>query len=148
MSLTALQRDTLNFIEGFIQANGGMAPTFKEIGDSRGLRSRSSVHRILVALEERGYLQRHPERARSLSVVKSAGQAGRAIHDLTPDLLALLESTMWAASVDQHEGRFAPGCSLCGAERPSDPLALCTCRLGRTVQRARAAMLQAGEGAK
>lgn len=148
MSLTALQRDTLNFIEGFIKVHAGVAPTYKEIGEACGQRSRSSVHRLIVSLEERGYLQRHPERARSLSVVKSAGQAGRAIHDLTPDLLALLESTMWAASVDQHEGGYAPGCSLCGAERPSDPLALCTCRLGRTVQRARAAMLQAGEGTK
>lgn len=68
--LTAKQRELLLLIETRMQENG-IAPSFDEMKEALGLRSKSGVHRLISSLEERGYIRRLPHRARALEVLKS-----------------------------------------------------------------------------
>jgi len=67
--LTQKQRDLLILIHKRL-ANGEVAPSFDEMRESLGLKSKSGIHRLISALEERGFLQRLPNKARALHVLK------------------------------------------------------------------------------
>lgn len=67
--LTAKQRELLLLIDNRLRA-GGVSPSFDEMRDALGLKSKSGVHRLISALEERGFIRRLPNRARALEVVK------------------------------------------------------------------------------
>lgn len=67
--LTKKQRDLLVFIRDRV-ADGGVAPSFDEMKDALDLKSKSGIHRLITSLVERGYLQRLPNRARALEVIK------------------------------------------------------------------------------
>lgn len=67
--LTQKQRDLLLLIHERMQ-NGEVAPSFEEMKDLLGLKSKSGIHRLIGALVERGYLERMPHRARALEVKK------------------------------------------------------------------------------
>ena len=67
--LTNKQRDLLLFIYQRIE-EAGVAPSFDEMKQALGLKSKSGIHRLITGLVERGYLQRLPHRARALDVVK------------------------------------------------------------------------------
>jgi repressor LexA len=68
--LTKPQRDLLAFIAGYADANEGMAPTFAEMADGVGRKSKSSIHRLLKQLEARGSIRSLPNRARAIEVLK------------------------------------------------------------------------------
>ena len=65
--LTRKQRDLLLFIHERMQ-EGEIAPSFDEMREALGLKSKSGIHRLITALVERGYLERLPQRARALEV--------------------------------------------------------------------------------
>lgn len=67
--LTKKQRDLLLFINQRM-SQGDIAPSFEEMKDALGLKSKSGVHRLISALVERGYLERLPHRARAIEVKK------------------------------------------------------------------------------
>jgi repressor LexA len=67
--LTAKQRELLMFIDGRLKENG-ISPSFDEMREALDLKSKSGVHRLISALEERGFIRRLPNRARALDVVK------------------------------------------------------------------------------
>ena len=67
--LTKKQRDLLLFIHERVEA-GDIAPSFDEMRDALGLKSKSGIHRLITALVERGYLERLPNRARALKILK------------------------------------------------------------------------------
>ena len=67
--LTAKQRELLLFIDERLKA-GGISPSFDEMREALDLKSKSGVHRLISALEERGFIRRLPNRARALEVVK------------------------------------------------------------------------------
>lgn len=67
--LTAKQQQLLLFIDGRLNS-GGVSPSFDEMKDALGLKSKSGVHRLINALEERGFIKRMANRARALEVVK------------------------------------------------------------------------------
>jgi repressor LexA len=67
--LTAKQHELLIFIQNRLEETG-ISPSFEEMKDALDLRSKSGVHRLISALEERGFLRRLPNRARALEVVK------------------------------------------------------------------------------
>lgn len=67
--LTRKQRDLLLFIHERM-TGGDIAPSFEEMKEALGLKSKSGVHRLISALVERGYLERLPHRARALEVRK------------------------------------------------------------------------------
>ena len=69
--LTGRQSEALSFIKGY-QAERGKTPCFEEIMEALGLASKAGVHRIVCALEERGYIDRMPGRARSIVLREAA----------------------------------------------------------------------------
>lgn len=68
-AMTAKQRDLLAFIRAYTAENNGVAPTIREMRDWAGLASMSGVYRLVTALEERGFIRRLENRARSIVVV-------------------------------------------------------------------------------
>jgi len=67
--LTAKQHELLNFINQRLSATG-VSPSFDEMREALDLKSKSGVHRLISALEERQFIRRLPNRARALEVVK------------------------------------------------------------------------------
>jgi repressor LexA len=72
--LTRKQHELLMFIHERIKESG-VSPSFDEMKDALDLASKSGIHRLITALEERGFLRRLPHRARALEVVKLPQQA-------------------------------------------------------------------------
>ena len=60
----------LEFIEGYIAENGGVAPSFDEMKVAMNLKSKSGIHRLVTSLEGRGKLKRLHYRARAMEVVQ------------------------------------------------------------------------------
>ena len=69
--LTAKQHQLLTFIQTKLESSG-ISPSFEEMKDALDLRSKSGVHRLISALEERGFIRRLPNRARALEVTRLA----------------------------------------------------------------------------
>ena len=67
--LTAKQKDLLLLIDTRIKAVG-VPPSYDEMKDALGLASKSGIHRLITALEERGFVRRLPNKARALEVIK------------------------------------------------------------------------------
>ena len=67
--LTAKQRELLLFIDQRL-GETGISPSFDEMREALDLKSKSGVHRLISALEERGFIRRLPNRARALEVMK------------------------------------------------------------------------------
>ena len=67
--LTHQQEKLLQFINNF-QIKSNVTPSFDEMKDGLGLKSKSGIHRILSALEERGYIKKLNNRARAIEVLK------------------------------------------------------------------------------
>ena len=67
--LTAKQHELLMFIHGRL-GRTGVSPSFDEMREALELKSKSGVHRLISALEERKFIRRLPNRARALEVVK------------------------------------------------------------------------------
>jgi|GEM_PF-3811672 len=65
--LTARQAALLDFIHEYHDKHG-IPPSFDEMREASGLRSKSGIFRILTALEERGHISRLPNRARSITL--------------------------------------------------------------------------------
>lgn len=67
--LTRKQHELLMFIEASLR-KGGVSPSFDEMKEALGLKSKSGIHRLITGLEERGFIRRLPHRARALEVLK------------------------------------------------------------------------------
>ncbi len=67
--LTRKQYDLLRFIHERLKETG-VPPSFDEMKEALDLRSKSGIHRLITALEERGFIRRLPNRARALEVVR------------------------------------------------------------------------------
>ena len=67
--LTRKQYELLMFIHERLKETG-VPPSFDEMKDALDLRSKSGIHRLITALEERGFIRRLPNRARAMEVVR------------------------------------------------------------------------------
>jgi repressor LexA len=67
--LTQKQKELLLFIHNRLQEEG-VPPSFDEMKEALDLKSKSGIHRLITALEERGFIRRLPHRARALEVIK------------------------------------------------------------------------------
>ncbi|MGD9844206.1 MAG: transcriptional repressor LexA [Variibacter sp.] len=88
--LTRKQLELLRFIHERL-TEAGVPPSFDEMKDALDLRSKSGIHRLITALEERGFIRRLPNRARALEVLKlpdavSHGLGGRS-RGFTPSVI-------------------------------------------------------------
>jgi len=75
--LTAKQKELLLYIHERIKETG-VSPSFDEMKEALDLASKSGIHRLITALEERGFLRRLPHRARALEVLKLPDSAAPA----------------------------------------------------------------------
>jgi len=81
--LTRKQLELLDFINKRVQRDG-VPPSFDEMKDALDLRSKSGIHRLITALEERGFIRRLAHRARAIEIVKlpeALEQAGTKAED-------------------------------------------------------------------
>jgi repressor LexA len=122
--LTAKQRELLSFIDDRLKQDG-VSPSFDEMREALDLRSKSGVHRLISALEERGFIRRLPNRARALEVVKlpETRLGTAAVTQLPPATPAPANDTL---DIPLH-GRIAAGTpieALQGTESFSVPAAL------------------------
>jgi len=123
--LTAKQRELLLFIDQRLKETG-VSPSFDEMREALDLKSKSGVHRLISALEERQFIRRLPNRARALEVLKMPEM-------VSPTIAAAMatKAVVPAAANDTMEiplhGRIAAGTpieALQGTESFSVPAAL------------------------
>jgi repressor LexA len=124
--LTAKQRELLIFIDGRLKEDG-VSPSFDEMREALDLKSKSGVHRLISALEERGFIRRLPNRARALEVLKipdtGAQRAPATVTAIRPAAPAAANDTL---EIPLH-GRIAAGTpieALQGTETFAVPAAL------------------------
>src|SRR5437588_4141798 len=88
--LTRKQYELLRFINERLK-EAGVPPSFDEMKDALDLRSKSGIHRLITALEERGFIRRLPNRARAIEVIKlpelSGSGAGNGRRGFTPSVI-------------------------------------------------------------
>ena len=75
--LTRKQHELLRFIHERLRETG-VPPSFDEMKDALDLKSKSGIHRLITALEERGFIRRLPNRARALEVIRLPETTGGA----------------------------------------------------------------------
>jgi len=99
--LTRKQHELLTFIDGHLKSTG-FSPSFEEMKEALQLRSKSGIHRLISALEERGFLRRRHHRARALEVMRLPNENGR-------EVVALAAPPPFAPNVIRGDfsGRFA-----------------------------------------
>jgi repressor LexA len=121
--LTAKQHELLLFINDRLNQSG-ISPSFDEMREALDLKSKSGVHRLISALEERGFIRRLPNRARALEILKLPESA-------IPAAAAAPRPAVPAAANDTIEiplhGRIAAGTpieALQGTEGFAVPAAL------------------------
>ena len=124
--LTAKQRELLIFIDGRLKEDG-VSPSFDEMREALDLKSKSGVHRLISALEERGFIRRLPNRARALEVLKipesGAPRPSARVGAIRPAAPAAANDTL---EIPLH-GRIAAGTpieALQGTETFAVPAAL------------------------
>ena len=81
--LTKRQHELLMLIDRRLREDG-VSPSFEEMKDAVGLKSKSGIHRLITALEERGFIRRLPNRARALEVLKLPETAEANVFMLKP----------------------------------------------------------------
>ena len=114
--LTKKQLDLLEFIHKRVQRDG-VPPSFDEMKEALDLRSKSGIHRLITALEERGFIRRLAHRARALEIVKlpeamqtSKGFTPRVIEGDRPDSIPPKAMSVETGATDLPlMGRIAAG---------------------------------------
>ena len=120
--LTSKQHELLLFINERLNQSG-VSPSFDEMREALDLKSKSGVHRLISALEERGFIRRLPNRARALEVVKLPESATPVAAAPRPIVPAAANDTL---EIPLH-GRIAAGTpieALQGTEGFAVPAAL------------------------
>ena len=120
--LTSKQHELLLFINERLNRSG-VSPSFDEMREALDLKSKSGVHRLISALEERGFIRRLPNRARALEVLKLPESAAPAPASARPVVPAAANDTL---EIPLH-GRIAAGTpieALQGTEGFAVPAAL------------------------
>jgi repressor LexA len=84
--LTRKQLDLLQFIHKRLQRDG-VPPSFDEMKEALDLRSKSGIHRLITALEERGFIRRLAHRARAIEIVKLPESLGGEPSGFTPRVI-------------------------------------------------------------
>jgi repressor LexA len=126
--LTRKQHELLMFIHERIKETG-VSPSFDEMKDALDLASKSGIHRLITALEERGFLRRLAHRARSLEVLKLPEQATAAApakgrNPFQPKVVETGRAAMAANDVRELPvlGRIAAGTPIAAIQEEKDRL--------------------------
>src|SRR3974390_1005074 len=111
--LTRKQLELLRFIHERLKETG-VPPSFDEMKDALDLRSKSGIHRLITALEERGFIRRLPNRARAIEVIKlpdsvAHGVGGGGRRGFTPSVIEGDLGRVRQTSEDDNSSRPIPG---------------------------------------
>ena len=98
--LTRKQHELIRFIQVRLEESG-VSPSFEEMKEALDLKSKSGVHRLISALEERGFIRRLPNRARALEVIRQP-------EDVSTRAPTVANSNAAAAVIRPPERRPAP----------------------------------------
>src|SRR5678816_1546190 len=104
--LTRKQFELLRFIHERL-TEAGVPPSFDEMKDALDLRSKSGIHRLITALEERGFIRRLPNRARAIEVIKLPDSVAQGIgrRGFTPSVIeGTLGKRSSSTSVAEDDG--------------------------------------------
>jgi repressor LexA len=115
--LTRKQHELLMFIHRRLE-EGGVSPSFDEMKEALSLKSKSGIHRLITALEERGFIRRLPHRARALEVLKLPEGAGVAAADPAPAIRGFSPNVIPGNFPMRSGGREQPSESDGGFELP------------------------------
>jgi repressor LexA len=107
--LTRKQFELLRFIHERLK-EAGVPPSFDEMKDALDLRSKSGIHRLITALEERGFIRRLPNRARAIEVIKlpdsvAHGIGGTRARGFTPSVIEGNLGRVRAVASEEDIGR-------------------------------------------
>jgi len=102
--LTRKQYELLMTIDRHLKAHG-VPPSFDEMKDALGLKSKSGIHRLITGLEERGFIRRLPHRARALEVLRLPENVSPGRQPPGGFVPAVIE------------GDFRPGIAVAGVQR-------------------------------
>jgi len=107
--LTRKQYELLRFIHERLK-EAGVPPSFDEMKEALDLRSKSGIHRLITALEERGFIRRLPNRARAIEVIKlpesvSHGVSGARSRGFVPSVIEGNLGRVRAPSADEDNTR-------------------------------------------
>ncbi|MEO0393714.1 MAG: transcriptional repressor LexA [Pseudomonadota bacterium] len=105
--LTKKQAELLQFICERVDAEG-IPPSFDEMKDAVGLKSKSGIHRLISALEERGFIRRLPHRARALEILKRPDTFMSAQHGRQTDKMPVTGSKAKATNATALPNTPAP----------------------------------------
>ena len=126
--LTAKQFELLRFIDTRLKASG-VSPSFEEMKEALDLKSKSGVHRLVSALEERKFIRRLPNRARALEVLRMPEAEVTKVDFKAPARRAANDTESDIVDIPLH-GRIAAGQPI-EAMETSETLTLPTSLLGR-----------------
>ena len=105
--LTSKQNELLKFIHQRL-TESGVSPSFDEMKEALDLRSKSGIHRLIMALEERGFIRRLPNRARALEVLKPPKLSGQSTSGFSPSVIeGSLGKSADSDSDNDNEGNYA-----------------------------------------
>ena len=124
--LTVKQHELLSFIHDRLAATG-VSPSFDEMREALDLKSKSGIHRLISALEERQFIRRLPNRARALEVVKMPEAAGSSRAAPTPPARPIIAAAANDTIEIPMHGKIAAGTpieALQGSEGFAVPAAL------------------------
>lgn len=136
--LTKKQLDLLEFIHKRVQRDG-VPPSFDEMKEALDLRSKSGIHRLITALEERGFIRRLAHRARALEIVKlpdsmqaTTGFSPQVIDGDRPDSIPANANPVEIAAIELPVmGRIAAGTPIAAISEPSHSVAVPNQMLGQ-----------------
>jgi repressor LexA len=124
--LTKKQKNLLLYINNKIRSTG-VSPSYEEMKDSLNLKSKSGIHRLISALEERGFVRRLAHKARALEVVKlpENASANDIFNTFTPSVIkGGLDTTPGTASEISILGSIAAGTPIEAIQQEVDRVAL------------------------
>ena len=117
--LTRKQHELLMFIHERITETG-VSPSFDEMKEALDLASKSGIHRLITALEERGFLRRLPHRARALEIIRLPEEATPGAR--RPFKPTIVESTRPVAAAPANDVREVPVLGRIAAGTPIDAI--------------------------
>ena len=120
--LTHQQQRLLILIKDHLDRDG-VPPSFDEMKDALGLASKSGIHRLIMGLEERGFIRRLPHKARALEILKLPDY----LSDTTPDLPSA--AVVHAINLPLF-GRIAAGTAIEALRDPTGEVAIPPAMLG------------------
>ena len=124
--LTKKQKNLLIFINKKIRSSG-ISPSYEEMKNSLNLKSKSGIHRLISALEERGFLKRLAHKARALEVVKlpENASANDIFNSFTPSVIkGGLDKSKSNSSKVSVLGSIAAGTPIEAIQHEVDKVAL------------------------